>query len=86
MSVKEKLRSLVEVAKKACRKMIKEVRHGFTQVVWFVRQDPLTAITMVGIVFTGMERMSVVAARMRRVSIEERNSRTWKQEVNRRRQ
>ena len=86
MSVKEKLRNLVEVAKEACRKMIKEVRHGFAQVVWFVRTDPLTAITMAGIVFTGMERMSVVAARMRRVSIEERNSRTWKQEVNRRRQ
>ena len=86
MSVKEKLRNLVEVAKEACRKMIKEVRHGFTQVVWFVRQDPITAITMAGIVFTGMERMSVVAARMRRVSIEERNSRTWEREVNRGRQ
>ena len=86
MSVKEKLRNLVEVAKEACRKMLKEVRHGFTHVVWFVRQDPITAITMAGIVFTGMERMSVVAARMRRVSIEERNSRTWEREVNRRRQ
>ena len=86
MSIKEKLHKLVELTKEVGRKIAKEVKHGFAYAVWFVQQDPITAITMAGIFFTGMERMSVVAARMRRVGIDERNSRSWEREVNRRRQ